>query len=228
MRFALKRNLVGAALLAVTSACLPSVAHAAPCAGFIDVDDTSQFCANVEWLKNRAITLGCAIPNSYCPVEPVIRLSMAAFMNRLGTAMTPAILYDDATGGVLLLDTPPDTLCETANFATGSYPRGAQLSASLTVQTNATPASLELRLVQSVNNGPWTSLNAVPASVSGVNRRVNASVLRGELPLQTNNNYRFGLAVTRMAGSGTTGNPVAWTCQLKAVVTSRTGATSPF
>jgi hypothetical protein len=141
--------------------------------------------------------------------------------------MTPA-LYDDATGGTLLLDTPPDTLCETASFATGSYPRGAQLSASLTVQTNATPASLELRLVQSVNNGPWTSLNSVPTSVSGVNRRVNATALRGALSLETNNNYRFGLAVSRAAGSGTTGNPVAWTCQLKAVVTSRTGATSPF
>jgi hypothetical protein len=222
------RNLFGAALLIMTSAWMPSSAQAAPCAGFIDVDDSSGFCPNVEWLKNRAITLGCSTPNSYCPLEPVIRLSMAAFMNRLGTAMTPAVLYDDATGGTLLLDTPPDTICETPAFSTGAYPRAAQLSASLTVQTNATAASLELRLVQSVDNGPWTSLNSVPTSVSGVNRRVNASALRGALSLQTNTSYRFGLAVTRAAGSGTTGNPIAWTCQIKAIVTSRTGAASPF
>jgi hypothetical protein len=34
-------------------------AGAAPCAGFTDVDSTDAFCPNVEWLKNRAITLGC-------------------------------------------------------------------------------------------------------------------------------------------------------------------------
>jgi len=224
----LKRILLAAALLAVLWAGVLPTAQAAPCAGFIDVADTSGFCANVEWLKNRAITLGCSIPDSYCPNEPVIRLSMAAFMNRLGTAMTPAVLYDDATGGALNLDSPPPTLCETTNLSTGLYPRAAQLSATLTVQTNATAAALELRLVQSTNNGPWISLNSVPTSVSGVDRRVNASALRGALSLQANTGYRFGLAVTRAAGSGTTGNPVAWTCQIKAIVTSRTGATSPF
>lgn len=31
----------------------------APCAGFSDVDDASGFCPNVEWIRNRAITLGC-------------------------------------------------------------------------------------------------------------------------------------------------------------------------
>lgn len=37
-------------------------ATAAPCAGFTDVDDTvvgASFCQNVEWLKNRQVTLGC-------------------------------------------------------------------------------------------------------------------------------------------------------------------------
>jgi hypothetical protein len=33
-------------------------AQALPCAGFTDVDDTSPFCVNVTWLKNRRITLG--------------------------------------------------------------------------------------------------------------------------------------------------------------------------
>src|SRR5438477_9827195 len=38
---------------------------AAPCAGFTDVADTSGFCPNVEWLKNRQITLGCTSPTLY-------------------------------------------------------------------------------------------------------------------------------------------------------------------
>ena len=62
---------------------LPASAHAAPCAGFTDVDDQSSFCASVEWMKNRGITLGLT-PTLYDPDSPVTRLQMAAFMYRLG------------------------------------------------------------------------------------------------------------------------------------------------
>jgi hypothetical protein len=58
-------------------------ALAAPCAGFTDIDDSSQFCVNVEWMKNRGITLGVT-PELYGPDLPVTRLQMAAFMYRLG------------------------------------------------------------------------------------------------------------------------------------------------
>jgi hypothetical protein len=63
---------------------LPIAAHAAPCAGFTDVDDSSSFCVNVVWVKNRNITLGCTSPTLYCPNNAVTRLQMAAFLNRLG------------------------------------------------------------------------------------------------------------------------------------------------
>ena len=56
---------------------------AAPCAGFTDVDDSSGSCVNVEWMKNRGITLGVT-PTLYDPNSPVTRLQMAAFMYRLG------------------------------------------------------------------------------------------------------------------------------------------------
>ncbi len=49
-------------LIAVSSS-----AHAAPCAGFNDVQDTSGFCPDVTWLKNRGITLGCPGVGLYCP-----------------------------------------------------------------------------------------------------------------------------------------------------------------
>ena len=67
-------------------ALIAAPANAAPCAGFIDVDDASTFCANVTWIKNRGITLGCTA-NQYCPDAPVTRLQMAAFMNRLGNVV---------------------------------------------------------------------------------------------------------------------------------------------
>jgi Chaperone of endosialidase len=58
-------------------------AGAAPCAGFLDVDDADPFCTHVTWIKNRNITLGCT-PNLYCPYDVVTRMQMAAFMSRLG------------------------------------------------------------------------------------------------------------------------------------------------
>ena len=56
---------------------------AAPCAGFVDVDDSNSFCIHIEWLKNRAITLGCTA-TQYCPTAYVRRDQMAAFLYRLG------------------------------------------------------------------------------------------------------------------------------------------------
>jgi hypothetical protein len=109
------RRITGLGVLAVcvfTLAPAPD-ANAAPCAGFTDVDDTSAFCPNVEWMKNRGITLGCA-PGLYCPSDPVSRLAMAAFMNRLGTYLPPTLV--DSTGKA---------------FATTSLPMNSNISTIL-------------------------------------------------------------------------------------------------
>lgn len=75
------RSLIAMLVLMVTLA--TPIALAAPCAGFTDVDDSSGFCVNVEWMRNRGITLGLT-PTQYDPNSPVTRLQMAAFMYRLG------------------------------------------------------------------------------------------------------------------------------------------------
>ena len=200
-------------------------ALAAPCSGFIDVDDTSVFCPNVDWLKNRAITLGCTSTTQYCPTALVTRLAMAAFMNRLGTALTPAILYDDASGSALDLDNPPPTLCETAALAAATYPRTVNLSAMLSGQIG-----------RQVQSSAFASCSR-PTERRGhrwarCRRRrvaptewVNASVVKGNLPLVPATSYRFGLRVDRATGGGT-GDLLGWNCQLRAIVTSRTGAAS--
>jgi hypothetical protein len=78
-----------AAALAIAGA---AETHASPCAGFVDVDDTSGptagFCADVTWIRNRNVTLGCTA-TQYCPFQNVSRIQMAAFMRRLGEALFP-------------------------------------------------------------------------------------------------------------------------------------------
>lgn len=43
-------------------------------------------------MKNRAVSLGCA-PFDYCPSADVSRLAMAAFMDRLGAALGPEVVW---------------------------------------------------------------------------------------------------------------------------------------
>ena len=82
-----------AAVIALAISAIAGEARAAPCAGFVDVDDaipsTSAFCQDVVWIRNRGVTLGCT-PTQYCPFEFVSRLQMAAFMRRLGEALFPS------------------------------------------------------------------------------------------------------------------------------------------
>ena len=216
-------------LLMVATLSFAPAALAAPCAGFTDVDDTNGFCPHVDWLKNRSITLGCTSTTLFCPGDAVIRLSMAAFMNRLGVAMTPAVLYQSEAGSALDLEAPPPIACATSAFVASDFPRSAQLGAVLTAQVGATAAGIDLTLVQSIDGGTtWTPLNALPASVSGADKRMNVSVWKGDLPLTIGSTYNFGLRIARTAGTGTTGDLTSWVCQLKAVVTSRTGTSAPF
>ena len=68
---------------------LATPVEATPCVGFTDVDSTNPFCSNIEWLKNRGITIGCTSLTLYCPADVVTRESMSIFLQRLGNAMTP-------------------------------------------------------------------------------------------------------------------------------------------
>lgn len=72
--------LVGLLVLAV----LAPVAVSAAGGHFTD-DDDSMFEADIEWMADSAITLGCNPPtnDNYCPDANVTRGQMAAFMHRL-------------------------------------------------------------------------------------------------------------------------------------------------
>ena len=79
----MRRHRFAASLLGALALTAAPAVFAAPCAGFTDVQDSSGFCIHIEWLKNRAITLGCTA-TQYCPSDFVRRDQMAAFLYRLG------------------------------------------------------------------------------------------------------------------------------------------------
>jgi hypothetical protein len=211
--------LVGAAFMAFAGG-----AAAAPCAGFTDVDTSSPFCPNVEWIKNRKVTLGCTV-TAYCPNDPVSRLQMAAFMNRLGTALTPVVVQVDATPGALDLDLSP-VVCQTANQSIADFPRRAILDATFSA-TAAAGVDVAVRVVWSPDNGAtWQNVSPAQSVTFVPTAQWSSASDLGTLDLSVGGTARFGVQVVR-SGAGST-DLAGSRCLLRASLGSRDGATSPF
>ena len=210
-------------LIALTTA--SAQLAAAPCAGFTDVDTASAFCPNVDWVRNRGITVGCTA-TEYCPGGNVTRLQMAAFLNRLGTAMTPVQLRADDTPGALALDAAP-VVCQSAAFSTTTYPRRAVVDAALHATAPA-DVSYATDLVMTSDNGAnWvpllpqaTSGSIVAGRWSGIPSLAHADLAHGQ-------QVRFGIRASRGGFAGST-DLTASQCQLRVLIFSRDGASSPF
>jgi hypothetical protein len=79
-----RRTLKGIPIILLALAVLiPAAAYAA--AGFTDVDSSSPFVADIQWLADSGVTKGCNPPTNdmFCPKDNVTREQMAAFMHRL-------------------------------------------------------------------------------------------------------------------------------------------------
>jgi hypothetical protein len=211
------RTLAAVLLLSGTT----TVAAAPPCAGFNDVDALSGFCPNIEWIRNRGVTLGCGT-GVYCPNGTVSRIAMAAFMNRLGTALTPTQLrVDTAPGGV---DLDGSFVCQTADHAVTDYPRRAYLDLAFAGQAT-TAVELAADLVMTTNMGAsWTQLtsHANRGSVAA-NSWGNVANL-ASVDLDVGQTVRFGVRMARVSGSGDLADS---RCNLRVLIVSRDGATSP-
>jgi hypothetical protein len=202
-----------------------SAASAASCAEFTDVDSLDAFCPNVEWLRNRAITLGCTSTSVFCPANAVTRIQLAAFMNRLGTALTP--FY------VSLSDTDPGDLGPGASDMRDRRSDLPGLSETrrggyggVGIRQHDGPGRERGRHVQ---HQRWRDMSQ-PASI-GVSMRV-APVgniilpMQGlPLPLNVGTTYRFSVFVS--TNSGPPGTAVA-SCNLRLRFENRNGASSPF
>jgi hypothetical protein len=217
--------------LLVLATVLPDGVSAAPCAGFADVDDTSPFCVNVQWMKNRQITLGCAAPViSYCPNDPVTRLSMSAFLNRLGVALTPATIgeIDLAPGAAITLASLP-VVCRTLNvFSPIGFPRTARGSAIFVFQTSGA-ADVAAQLVETIDGGTtWTDVSPVHMVSAADGKYATLAVMLPPRALSVATTYEYGLRVSRVLGSATTGNPNTYFCRYKLVADNRNPSTPPL
>ncbi len=219
-----RATLIAAAALAALAA---APASAQQCAGFADVTDDGPtgFCPSVEWMKNRNVTTGCGGGN-YCPSAAVSRLAMAAFMKRLGDALTPVQLAADLAPGTVDLDTNV-VACQTADYAVTGFPRTAYADATFSATAGA-DVSFAADLVVSTNGGgAWTPLNAnanrgsVPANQWGSLSDI------GAVALNVGDTVRFGARLTRGGVAG--GTDLADSrCQIRVLVYSRTGSASPY
>ena len=247
------KHLLCASAVVLVSATVTPAALAQTCAGFTDVPDDgtgpTAFCPSVEWLKNRAITLGCTSTTLYCPNNNVTRLQMAAFMNRLGTALTPQFLVRRQDGGELGAPnySTAQTVCVTepvAPSATGylveGYPRTAIVTGLLNLFTPDGPFDIEAKLVFSTDNGV-TWLPASPVARGGFAYGTLYQAVPGTgtlfappydislrpytfFDLQVGSSYRFAIQGLRKAG---TGDQATTYCELHVQIVNRNGSSPP-
>lgn len=213
--------------LALTS--LPAFGQ--QCAGFADVPSSNGFCQDIEWIRNRSVTLGCLSPPlQYCPNGLVDRSQMAAFMRRLGDALTPDIIrtIDAAFDGTY---NPNGIGCISAPYPiTGSpdYPRQASFAAIL-YNFNPTPASpkgVQGELVYSTDAGAsWQQTGDIVAwHTIDPGKPSTLPLVGGPLNLVVGSTYQFAIrAITNDPTVSISGE-----CQLNVRIESRTGAASPF
>ncbi len=90
-------------------ASLATPVRAQICAPFTDVAAADGFCASIQWMHNRGITLGCT-SDQYCPAGSVRRDQMAAFMFRLGNVVHQQ--GGNAFGATAVLGTTDDHAVE--------------------------------------------------------------------------------------------------------------------
>jgi hypothetical protein len=224
MRRTVERALATALLISAVVAIPRAVA--APCAGFTDVDDGNAFCANVHWMKNRSITLGCT-PTTYCPDEVVSRLSMAAFMNRLADALAPVRLGLNATGVNLDIDTAP-RVCTTASHTVAGSPRLAH-GVGRVLAAQGLETDLAIEIVESTNGGAsWSAVSPLHKMTSREAQRETVSVLLPPRELAVGQTYSYALRMSRVAGSSTTGDAGQWSCSLQVFLENRNPSTPPL
>jgi hypothetical protein len=212
-------------------------------AGFTDVLASNQFCPEVEWVRNRSITLGCGAGTAYCPNDPVTRLQMAIFLKREGDKLTPTIIEPvPQFNSVTQVDlSPPQgaVFCPTGEFviAADSYPRRAHFTGRINLYNPSASGQFVTDMVYTVTDpGQPASTTWLPVPITAhflamyqgaafVPAHDVSTYPNGYLDLAVNKSYKFAMRVQRM--TGTTSN-VAVNCTNFVSIASRSSATRPF
>ena len=224
----IKSSIVALAALAAAAA-TPAVAQ--PCAGFTDVPASSQFCPNVEWLKNRAITVGCTSATLFCPQDLVTRLSMAAFLNRLGVALTPVALTPVSAAPVAVDPTTNPVLCATPapGFNVADFPRRAYVAGAAHLSSPPVAIDVMANVLVSTNGGTWTPIansDHYGTLYAGSTPPQHVSLAPfGWVDIAVGQTVRFAIGLGRFAG---TGSSVMAGCNLSVQLGNRNSAVSPL
>jgi hypothetical protein len=163
---------------------------------------------------------------------------MAAFLNRLGTALTPEELHKSALVEALLdIDAPGPggvmgpLVCISDPFAipvTG-YPRHANVDATFAARFNSSAESC-VNLYYTDDDGlTWQEINGcdtvVGAPVAAI--AASAAAIGKRVELQPGKTYRFAVGLERAEGGTTTGDPTIYSCALRVTISNRNGLVSP-
>ncbi len=190
---------------------------AAPCSGFTDVLSTSSFCTNVNWLKNRAITLGCTSTTLFCPGDEVPRLQMAAFLNRLGNALAPVQWAASASGSNDLNLDAGETICALPPIAITGVPRSLLLDAVIHVGPTSGSADVRPVFVQSTNGGAtWTPISSSNSPTTRTPGATASMSVQSGAAISSPTTYRFGVQVLRTTTATNLGASGPWRCEVRA------------
>ena len=220
-----RQRLVGLCIAIV--ALVAADARAAPCAGFTDVDDTSPFCENVQWLRNRAITVGCT-STLYCPDQVVTRLAMAAFLNRFANAVTPL-----ADGGIatvqpyLLTANPAFALrCTQSEIVVGDSPMTAHGHGVVMVRGTGGWAEVGVAFAESTDGVNFANVSPVQMVRAEDGELSTVAVILPPRALAAGGSYRYSLRVLRVGGGTTSQGEVG--CEVKLIYENRNPTLPPF
>jgi hypothetical protein len=195
------------------------------CSAFGDVPGNNPFCPNVDWLKNREVTLGCSA-GLYCPASDVTRSAMAAFMNRLGTALTPVMLKVEAQPGAIALGAGT-VVCQTGDHDIGKFSKRAYLDAVLMANAAANTDFGADPVVSFDGGATWIDVSSLRSrATAAATQWANLRVVGG-IDLWTHESVRFGLRMTHGAGGGS-GSLAESRCVLRVIVGNRTVVNAPF
>ena len=208
-------------------------AGAQDCVGFTDVPAASPFCPNVEWMKNRGITIGCTSTTLYCPTDVVTRLSMAVFMNRLGKALTPEIAFGEFSNVAPVVIppavSPPLQLCYSSPPGGALYPRSATIRGVIAGLADANAVSWRGGIATSPDGVTWTPLPNSEFRASSTGNAWSFTAPTATVPVPVGNSLYVALTVVRDdVIAGTTGNFTETRCQIMVEVDNQNGTSSPY
>ena len=211
-----QRRLRFALLVACTVA--TPVASAAPCEGFTDVLSTNSFCPNVAWLRNREITLGCSSSTLFCPANAVSRLSMAAFLNRLGNVLSPTHASATESAATDIAIDPGQVVCATTFLefnGGGLINRTVRAEGTIGFGPSTGTVDVSVEFVRRTA-GAWQTVSGFTQTSTRTGAGTGSVSLMGTDQLGSGVTYQYGMRVMRgLTSPNGTDQTGPWRCEIK-------------